>query len=210
MARTMVANLTGARLREVDHELPMIRGVEAVDSYLAAHPHEARILQHLFDERRAGRQVPSLTRINRVMIWSDGEMEFRLNPPPSAPDTPPRSDGRSGLMAATPSGGRDGRGRPGWSGGQSGGPRPNRPGDRKGSDGNDWTDVPRAGDGWSIVRPGDALPMDPDAPRGAAQARHFPETISQVAAGDEVAEAGNHDETSTGNVETAGSGGVTN
>ncbi|MCX5989011.1 MAG: hypothetical protein NTV35_08280 [Chloroflexi bacterium] len=96
MARTMVANLTGARLREVDHELPMIRGVEAVDAYLKAHPHEARILQHLFDQRRAGRPVPSLARINRVMIWSDGEMEFRLNAPPTAADAPPRSDGDRG------------------------------------------------------------------------------------------------------------------
>ena len=107
MARTMVANLTGARLREVDHELPMIRGVEAVDAYLKAHPHEARILQHLFDQRRAGRPVPSLARINRVMIWSDGEMEFRLNAPPTAPAAPPRSDGRSGLVAASSGGGRD-------------------------------------------------------------------------------------------------------
>lgn len=133
MARTMVANLTGARLREVDHELPMIRGVDAVDAYLKAHPHEARILQHLFDQRRAGRPVPSLARINRVMIWSDGEMEFRLNAPPTAADAPPRSDGRSGLVSAASGGGRDGRGRPGWTGGQSGAQRPNRPGDRRGT-----------------------------------------------------------------------------
>lgn len=206
----MVANLTGARLREVDHELPMIRGVEAVDAYLAAHPHEARILQHLFDQRRAGRQVPSLARINRVMIWSDGEMEFRLTAPPTAPDAPPRSDGRSGLVAATPRGGRDGRGRTGWSGGQSGSQRPSRPGDRRGKDGDDWTDVPRAGDGWSIVRTGDVLPMDPDAPRGTAQVRHAPEGTTQVAGEDVVADRGSPDEPLSADMETSGSTGHTN
>lgn len=209
MARTMVANLTGARLREVDHELPMIRGVEAVDAYLKAHPHEARILQHLFDQRRAGRPVPSLARINRVMIWSDGEMEFRLNAPPIAADAPPRSDGRSGLVAASSGGGRDGRGRPGWSGGQSGAQRPNRPGDRRGSDGDDWTDVPRAGDGWSIVRPGDVLPMDPDAPRGSGQARHVPVVTTQVDEDIAVAEMSTPGETPTGDLETATPGGDT-
>ena len=187
-----MANLTGARLREVDHELPMIRGVEAVDAYLKAHPHEARILQHLFDQRRAGRPVPSLARINRVMIWSDGEMEFRLNAPPTAADAPPRSDGRSGFVAAS-----------GWSGGQSGAQRPNRPGDRRGSDGDDWTDVPRAGDGWSIVRPGDVLPMDPDAPRGSGHARHVPVVTTQVAEEVAVAEMSTPGETSTGDIETA-------
>ena len=210
MARTMVANLTGARLREVDHELPMIRGVEAVDSYLAAHKHEARILQHLFDQRRAGRQVPSLARISRVMIWSDGEMEFLLNAPPTAPEAPPRSDGRSGLVAATPSGGRDGRGRPGWSGGQPSSQRPSRPGDRRGNDGDDWTDVPRAGDGWSIVRPGDVLPMDPEAPRGTSQVRHVPEGTTQVAGEDVVAVVGGTDEPVSADVETSGSIGDTN
>lgn len=202
-----MANLTGVRLREVDHELPMIRGVEAVNAYLKAHPHEVRILQHLFDQRRAGRQVPSLGRINRVMIWSDGEMEFRLNAPPPAPDGPPRSDGRSGLVAATPGGERDGRGRPGWPGGQSGGRRPNRPGDRRGNDGEDWTDIPLAGDGWSIVRSGDVLPMDPDALQGSAQARRGLAETTNAADGAVDADMSSPDKPLTGEVEHSASGG---
>ena len=223
MARTMVANLTGARLREVDQALRDARGAAAVDALMNAHPHEAKILQHLFDERRAGRPGPALGRIARVMIWSDGAMEFRLVDIPTTggalqravENAPMTVGGRQGLVSRGSSrgprsgefvGGRraGGTGRPergtGWTQGEpngagnrgEGASRPQRgvqPGDgaprlrtawfggarldpaprqfrRRPGDDDDvnWGDAPRAGEGWSVVRPGDVLPMDPGDP----------------------------------------------
>ena len=223
MARTMVANLTGARLREVDQALRDARGAAAVDALMNAHPHEAKILQHLFDERRAGRPGPALGRIARVMIWSDGAMEFRLVDIPTTggalqravENAPMTVGGRQGLVSRGSSrgprsgefvGGRraGGSGRPergtGWTQGEpngagnrgEGASRPQRgvqPGDgaprlrtawfggarldptprqyrrRPGEDDDvNWGTAPRAGDGWSVVRPGDVVPLDPGDP----------------------------------------------
>ncbi|NBP78130.1 MAG: hypothetical protein EB020_10535 [Proteobacteria bacterium] len=69
--------------------------------------------------------------------------------------------------------------------------------------------MPRAGDGWSIVRPGDVLPMDPDAPRGSGQARHVPVVTTQVDEDIAVAEMSTPGETPTGDLETATPGGDT-
>src|SRR5581483_9750244 len=80
MSRTMVANITGARLRDVERELALLRGEEAVTQYLEAHPHEARVLQYLVEQRRAGRSAPSPARIQRAMVWSDGTIELRTLP----------------------------------------------------------------------------------------------------------------------------------
>lgn len=219
MARTMAANLTGARLREVDQALRDARGAPAVDALMKAHPHEAKVLQHLFDERRAGRPVPALLRIARVMIWSDGAMEFRLvdMPPPMGSAAAPHGgafgspSGRPGLGQRDPSrslvsgrppsagpvpggsgpAGPVRTGRPAWgdrgqgvgpSGGAPAGtsaprlrtawvggtrldPAPRQVRRRPGEDDDvGWGDAPRAGDGWSVVRPGEVLPMDPGDP----------------------------------------------
>lgn len=223
MARTMAANLTGARLRDVDQALRDARGTSAVDAVMKAHPHEARVLQHLFDERRAGRPTPALSRIARVMIWSDGAMEFQLvnslvtpigdsthassrttgdsvrrspgdrGPVRSSEDLGsagarrgPASIGSgrssapadSGYMGASqrglgvqrpPSGASPGAGAPrlrtAWIGGTRLDPAPRQFRRRPGEDEDvNWSDTPRVGDGWSIVRPGDVLPMDPGDP----------------------------------------------
>ncbi len=219
MARTMTANLTGARLREVDRALRDARGAPAVDALMNAYPHEAKVLQHLFDERRAGRPVPPLLRIARVMIWSDGAMEFRLvdMPTPTGGAAVPQA-GASGSPGARPGFAQPGAsrapvgGRPPSAGPVRAGPGPAGPaptgrpawGDRRQGvgpvggaltgtgvprlrtawvggtrldpaprqfrrrpgedDDTGWRDAPRAGDGWSVVRPGDALPMDPGDP----------------------------------------------
>lgn len=211
MARTMSANLTGARLREVDQALREARGATAVDALMKAHSHEARVLQHLFEERRAGRPAPPLARIARVMVWSDGAMEFRLvdasappgasgprfpsdRPAPGRPSpaagaisgsggrlagarTPERTLGQRGEGSEAPT--RTGMREPSrsgvpprlttsWVGGGRLPPVPRqwrpRPGDEEDTG---WRTAPRVGDGWSVVRPGDAPPMDPGDPEEA-------------------------------------------
>ena len=72
MAKTMVANITGARLRETERELALLRGAAAVTAFLEAHPNETKVLQQIVDWRRAGRPTPSLARVQRAMVWSDG------------------------------------------------------------------------------------------------------------------------------------------
>ncbi len=168
MARTMTANVTGARLREVEGALREARGAKQVEALMKLHPNEVKVLQHLFDERRAGRPAPFLERIARVMVWSDGAMEFRLvdspatSVPSGASGVPSRLDERDRHRGVPPS--PVSRPRVVWSGGTTLPPTPRqfrrRPGDE---DDGEWADAPHAGDGWSVVRPGAALPMDPGA-----------------------------------------------
>ena len=242
MARTMAANLTGARLREVDQALRDARGAPAVDALMKAHPHEAKVLQHLFDERRAGRPVPPLIRIARVMIWSDGAMEFRLvdspvtlsggpTPPSNAPtgygarpggqrgpsgpprpgefaatgrgprgagpdrapdrsfSGPPRGNDRGSGVQRPPVGAPPGAGSPrlrtAWVGGTRLDPAPRQFRRRPGEDDDvNWGDAPRAGEGWSVVRPGDVLPMDPGDP---PEYEAYAEAPTEAVTGESVA-----------------------
>ena len=242
MARTMAANLTGARLREVDQALRDARGASVVDALMKAHSHEAKVLQHLFDERRAGRPVPPLIRIARVMIWSDGAMEFRLvdspvtlgggpTPPsnaltgydarhgsqrgPSGPPRPgesaatgrgprgagldraperslsrhPRGNDRGSGVQRPSAGALPGSGSPrlrtAWVGGTRLDPAPRQFRRRPGEDDDvNWGDAPRAGEGWSVVRPGDVLPMDPGDP---PEYETYVEAVSEVGASVSVA-----------------------
>lgn len=98
--------------------------------------------------------------------------------------------GRRPGGASAPYGGRSGG--PGSSfGGRSGGSsppfggRPRRPGQRREEDGGLTGDVPRSGEGWALVRPGETLPMEPDAqlpdegPEPEAQEAGTPEAIAQ-------------------------------
>ncbi|MGH2355045.1 MAG: hypothetical protein ACRDJN_25835, partial [Chloroflexota bacterium] len=77
MAKTMVANISGARLRETERALALLKGEAAVAAYLEAHPNETKVLQELVDLRRAGKPAPALARVQRVMLWSDGTTEFK-------------------------------------------------------------------------------------------------------------------------------------
>jgi hypothetical protein len=106
-----VANISGARLRDAERELAVLKGESAVTEYLAAHPNETRVLQELVDMRRAGRSAPPLARVQRAMLWSDGTIEFRAEPAPERGPAP-----RPGGGPRTPAGGRDSRPRPGPSG----------------------------------------------------------------------------------------------
>ena len=153
----MTANIPGARLRDVERRLAMLRGPEAIDSFLAEHPNEVKVLEQMVEQRRAGKPVPSLARVQRVMLWSDGHVEFKTEAAPEGSERPggrgergdrgerggrgersgrgPRPGGPSGAGGPTgPSAGRSGgQAGPGGprparsGGGGSGGPRPGGP-----------------------------------------------------------------------------------
>src|ERR687885_53310 len=110
MSKTMVANIPGARLREAERQLALLRGEEAVKAFIEAHPNETKGLQQLVELRRSGRSLPPLARVQRAMLWSDGSIELSAAPAPEVA-------GRS----------RDGRG-PGGPGGSGGAGRPGGPG----------------------------------------------------------------------------------
>lgn len=113
MTRTMTANIPGARLRDVERRLAMLRGEEAINSFLAEHPNEVKVLEQMVEHRRAGKSVPSLTRVQRVMLWSDGEIEYKME---AAPEGRPGESGDRGDRRGGPrSGARGpvGAGRPG-------------------------------------------------------------------------------------------------
>jgi hypothetical protein len=191
-----VANISGARLRETERQLTLLRGEEAVAAFLDAHPNETKVLQQLVDWRRAGRSVPALPRVQRAMLWSDGTIELRteagaeagrgptVSPPTRGvpPSAPHRAGRPSGPSRAAPYGARPGRPAPGGRGapGQrpsgervlgsfvadsSGQPIGRRPSAR-GAPGHPGRDgessslhgLPREGEGWSLVRPGEAPP----------------------------------------------------
>src|SRR5438045_6312935 len=126
MARTMVANIPGARLRAVEQELTEARGEEAVNAVIEAHPEESKVLQQLVEWRRAGRQVPPLSRVQRVMLWSDSSMELSAAPmgeaPSRGPGRGPGAPGGSGGFGNRPGGARGGdrRGGPRGAGGSAG------------------------------------------------------------------------------------------
>jgi hypothetical protein len=223
--RTMVANISGARLRDAERELAELKGESAVTEYIAAHPNETRVLQELVDMRRAGRNAPALARVQRAMLWSDGTIEFRAEPAaergagprPGGPRTPfpGRGDGRrpggGGRSGAAPRGGDGGRprmsgpapgsgpssdrrspasgygagrggpagssggfgagrgGGPGSSGGYRPSPRGPRGPRRGGRDEGDGgvRGLPLSGEGWALVRPGEApapTPAQADEP----------------------------------------------
>ena len=71
-----MANITGARLREAERQLALLKGEAAVNEYLETHPNETKVLQQLVDWRRAGKPAPSLARVQRAMVWSDGTIEL--------------------------------------------------------------------------------------------------------------------------------------
>jgi hypothetical protein len=216
MPKTMVANISGARLREAEKQLAELRGADAVNAFLEAHPNETKVLQQLVDWRRAGKPAPSLARVQRAMLWSDGTIEFNTvtaPEPPARPERfgrapggrpgqsgPGRGPGRPGAApaygrgpggagprpSAGPGGGPGGAGprpsagpgrgpgRPGAApayGRGPGGPRPSTgygpgrppgpPGQRRDGRGGRYGDredtshLPREGEGWALVRPGD-------------------------------------------------------
>jgi hypothetical protein len=213
MARTMVANIPGARLREAERELATLKGEAAVTAFLEAHPNETKVLQQLVEWRRAGRAAPPLARVQRAMLWSDGTIEFRIEPgdlvgrpsgaarsgesaragrrpPGSAPraTSPPaagqgqgtraapfarRTEGRAAPVAgAVGGGGRPARGpaAPRHGPTRPAGTRPpaapRRPGGRRadrGADESGMRGLPRAGEGWALVREGETLPHEPPA-----------------------------------------------
>jgi hypothetical protein len=78
----MVANIPGARLRDTERELAMLRGEQAVTAFLESHPNETKVLQQMVEMRRAGKPAPSLARVQRAMLWSDGSLEFNTAPAP--------------------------------------------------------------------------------------------------------------------------------
>src|SRR5689334_24298003 len=82
MAKTMVANIAGARLRDTERELAMLRGEQAVTAFIESHPNETKVLQQMVEMRRAGKPAPSLARVQRAMLWSDGSLEFNTAPAP--------------------------------------------------------------------------------------------------------------------------------
>lgn len=219
MTKTMTANIPGARLRDVERQLATLRGEEAIDAFLEQHPTEIQILEKMVEQRRSGKPMPSLTRVQRVMMWSDGQLEFKTDPAPegrarpserpgsfsgggarergaqgSRPPGGPSSGSGSGSGGSNrpsgpgggfggqrSSGGAPGGGarsssgtggfagpggggsrpgsrpagtRPGGPGGSRGGPRGRRD-DDGGSRG-----VPRAGEGWVLLREGEKPPPD--------------------------------------------------
>ncbi len=158
-----MANITGARLREAERQLALLKGEAAVNEYLESHPNETKVLQQLVDWRRAGKPAPSLARVQRAMVWSDGTIELNtVAVPEPAPRPGPGRDGPNGRDRRF---GRDG-GRPAPGGRATGGPpRRGRPGQRR----DDWgaarestAGMPRAGEGWALIRAGETPP--PDAP----------------------------------------------
>jgi hypothetical protein len=195
MAKTMVANVSGARIREAERELALIRGAEAVNAYLESHPNETKVLQQIVEWRRAGKPVPPLGRVQRAMVWSDGSVELSTAPAPEPivrpgrPGAPGARDDRGhrtddrrrrpGAGVAAMAGARPGPGSgersAGSDGGRRGGPsrrpggRPGAPGGQprlggrrdRGSDERGLRDVPRAGEGWVLLRPGEAPPPGP-------------------------------------------------
>jgi hypothetical protein len=163
MAKTMVANVTGARLREVERQLAMLRGEAAVSAFIEAHPHETRVLQQLVEWRRAGRSVPPLARIQRAMIWNDGSIEISAVPGAVPAGRPGRTRAPAGATGRT--GGPRSNGARGHAGGApapAGRPgRPSRrPHGRTEEDGAA-RGVPRAGEGWVLLREGDVPPPGP-------------------------------------------------
>src|SRR5919199_35127 len=82
MSRTMTANIPGARLREVERQLTQLKGEEAIDRFMEEHPNEIKVLEQMVASRRAGKPVPSLARVQRVMLWSDGEVEYKTEAQP--------------------------------------------------------------------------------------------------------------------------------
>src|SRR5215204_3835279 len=114
MSRTMTANIPGARLREVEQRLTQLRGEQAIDEFIAQHPNETKVLERMVEARRAGKPMPSLARVQRVMLWSDGEVEFKTD---AVPEGRERTD-RGGRGPAGPGAGSRDRGpRRGPSGG---------------------------------------------------------------------------------------------
>ena len=161
MAKTMVANVTGARLREVERQLAMLRGEAAVSAFIEAHPHETRVLQQLVEWRRAGRSVPNLTRIHRAMIWSDGSIEISALPGLAPAERPGRSRAPAGA-AGQKGGARSNvaRGHARGAAAPAGRPARPRPHGRTEEDGAAHG-VPRAGEGWVLLREGDTPPPGP-------------------------------------------------
>jgi hypothetical protein len=163
MARTMVANITGARLRDAERQLALLKGEAAVNEYLETHPNETKVLQQLVDWRRAGKPAPSLARVQRAMLWSDGTIELNTV---AGPEPAPRpGPGRDGRYPSSSGGNRNGRreqsGPPRRD--QGAPPRRGRPGQRR----DDWgsarestAGMPRAGEGWALIRAGETPPPD--------------------------------------------------
>jgi len=131
MTKTMTANIPGARLRDVERELAMLRGEEAINAFLEQHPTEIQILEKMVEQRRSGKPMPSLTRVQRVMLWSDGQLEFKTDPAPEGRARPSERPGSfsggggrdRGAQGARPSGG------PGSASTAGGGRAPGGPGD---------------------------------------------------------------------------------
>ncbi|HEU5318381.1 MAG TPA: hypothetical protein VFX49_19875, partial [Chloroflexota bacterium] len=119
----MTANIPGARLRDVERRLALLRGEEAINEFIAQHPNETRVLERMVEARRAGKPTPSLARVQRVMLWSDGEVEFKTDPAP---------EGRE--RGGPPGRGQGGPGRPIGSGGPGTAPGRDR-GPRRGPGG---------------------------------------------------------------------------
>jgi hypothetical protein len=131
----MTANIPGARLRDVERRLALLRGEEAINEFIAQHPNETKVLERMVEARRAGKPTPSLTRVQRVMLWSDGEVEFKTDPVPEGRERGGGSGaGRAGGGRISGGAGRAGgdRGRdrgPGAGSGPGGPPRDSaRPG----------------------------------------------------------------------------------
>jgi hypothetical protein len=178
MPKTMVANISGARLREAERQLAQLKGAAAVNDFLESHPNETKVLQQLVDWRRAGRPAPSLARVQRAMLWSDGTIELSTIPGPEPAPRP--SPGRPGAPRGAPRGARSGPGAPGGAGGARSG-RPGRPGaagppaygqrgrprQRQLGEGESAAGLPRSGEGWALLRPGESPPPDAPAPGGA-------------------------------------------
>lgn len=179
----MTANIPGARLRDVERRLALLKGPEAIDSFLAEHPNEVQVLQQMVEQRRAGKPVPSLARVQRVMLWSDGHLEFKTEAAPEGSGRPAERGGDRGRRGergdrggrgagpATQGGGSAGRregggaprpGGPPRSGGPAG-PSRGRGGGPRGrgrSFGEDRGDrgLPRSGEGWVLLREGEKPP----------------------------------------------------
>ncbi len=215
MPRTMTANIPGAKLREAERQLAMLRGPDALNAFMEQHPNEIKVLEQLVEWRRAGKPTPSLARVQRVMLWSDGEIELKTDPLPERGGAPGRGPLRGPVQSGGrprtggPAGGRPGSGgpggagsaggvgarpggfggpgaRPGGFGGGSRGPagsgRPGgagaaggtggagrgRPGgsrDRRfGDDDGSSRGVPRAGEGWMLLRQGEKPPENQRQP----------------------------------------------
>lgn len=173
MSRTMTANIPGARLREVERQLATLRGEEAINRYIEEHPNEVQVLEQMVAARRAGKPTPSLTRVQRVMLWSDGEVEFKTDPVPEgreregrrergglARSGAPRSAGRAPREASAGRG-PDARGATPRTGPRSAGRGPQRRGGggrgRPGEGGAE-RGVPRSGEGWILLREGEKPP----------------------------------------------------